>query len=104
MKGPETYLVVLVTSCVVLTHPHNEIKDGDERPDGVRVPSEHDIAETDIVVGRNMACGYAGKGRLYKDVSGDAVLIHIITYFLVELDIFHNLERKCEVAKQDMDT
>ena len=77
-----TDLIVLVAAGVVLTHAHDEVEDGDKGADGVRIPAEHDVAKPDIVVGRDVACGDACKGRL-----------------LVELDIVHHFQGEGEVAE-----
>ena len=58
------YLVVLVATCVVLPHSKNEIQNGDKRPDGIGVSAQHDVAETDVVVGGNVASGDPGKWGL----------------------------------------
>ena len=59
-----TYLVVLVAPGMILPHSHDEVQNRSERPDGIWVTSQHDVAESDIVVGRNVASRYTCKGRL----------------------------------------
>ena len=85
--GPQdTYLVVLVATSVVLPHPENKVENGDERPDRVGVSAEHDVAETDVVVGSNVARSDTGEWRL-----------------LVEFDVLHDLESQSEVSEKTMD-
>ena len=59
-----TYLVILVAPCVVLPHPENEVQDGNECTDGVGVTLEHDVTESNIVVGCDMTSGYSCEGGL----------------------------------------
>lgn len=54
----ETYLVILVTPRVILSHPEDEVEDGYERSNGIGISAQHDVAEADVVVGCNMTCGY----------------------------------------------
>jgi hypothetical protein len=46
----------VVTSYVVLSHPHDEVKGCHKGANGTRITSEHDIVETTIVVG----CAWQG--------------------------------------------
>jgi hypothetical protein len=78
-------LVVLVAAGVVLAHTHDEIEDGDEGADGVGIAAEHNVAEADVVVGRDMTCGDAGEGRL-----------------LVELNVVRHLQGERKVAEVDV--
>ena len=65
----DLYLIVLVTPSVVLPHPKDKVEDGDERSDRVRISSQHNVAEADVVVGCNMACSYA-RERCLGDLLG----------------------------------
>ena len=56
------YLIILVTPRVVLPHPEDEVEYRHEGSDSVWVSTEHDVAETDIVVGGDMASSDSGKG------------------------------------------
>lgn len=56
------HLVVLVTPCVVLPHAHDEIEDSDKCPNGIWVASEHDVAESNVVVSGDMAGGNTREG------------------------------------------
>ena len=80
------YLIVLVTPGVVLTHAEDEVEDGDECTDGVRVSPENEVQETNVVVGGDMAGSDTGERRL-----------------LVQLDILHNLEGQREVTEKAVD-
>lgn len=60
----ENYLIVLVTPGVVLPHAQDEVEDRHEGPDSVRISSEHDVAEADVIVSRHMASSNPGEGRL----------------------------------------
>ena len=54
-------LIVLVAPCVVLSHTKNQIQDSYECARRVSVSPEHHVAESDVVVGRDVACGYSGE-------------------------------------------
>ena len=60
------YLIVLITSCVVLSHPHDEVEDCHKGTDGIWIASEHDITETNIVVGCDMASCHPCERRLQE--------------------------------------
>ena len=49
---------------MVLLHAHDEVENRDKGTDGIGISPKHDIAESDVVVGGNMACGHSGEGRL----------------------------------------
>lgn len=78
-------LVILVAARVVLPHAHDEVEDGDEGADSIRVAAEHNVAEADVVVGRDMAGSDAGEGGL-----------------LIELDVVHHFQSEGEVAEMDV--
>lgn len=45
-----TDLIVLIASRMILSHPHNKVENRHEGADGIRITSEHQIAEADIIV------------------------------------------------------
>jgi hypothetical protein len=67
----KTYLVVLIAPGVVLAHSHDEIQNGDKGANGIRITLEHDVAETDIVISRNMAGCYPTERRLDDRLVGN---------------------------------
>lgn len=69
VEGSRTYLVVLITPCVVLPHSEDEVQNGDECPDGIRISPEHDVAEADVVVRRDMASRHSSERSLSTDES-----------------------------------
>ena len=85
--GSFANLVILVAAGVVLAHAHDEVEDSDKGANGVGVAAEHDVAEADVVVSRNMTCGDAGEWRL-----------------LVELNVVRHLQCESKVAKVDVHT
>ena len=54
-------LIVLVAPCVVLSHAEDEVQDRHECARRIGVPPEHHVAEPDVVVGRDVACGHSGE-------------------------------------------
>ena len=66
MRVNNADLIVLVAPGMILLHPEDEIEDGDERPDSIVVPPEHDVAKPNIVVCRHMACCNASEGGLVE--------------------------------------
>ena len=42
--------LLLVTSCTVMSHPHDEVEDCHKAANGTRITSEYDVVETNIVV------------------------------------------------------
>lgn len=102
-----TNLIILVAPCVVLSHPENEVEDRNERPDSVRVSSKHDVAEANVVVGRDMAGGDSCERRLKTTKRMRFCQTHNvreIAYLLVELDTLHDLQCQREVTQQAMYT
>jgi hypothetical protein len=93
----QTDLVVLVAASVVLLHTHDKVEDGDECADCVGVSPEHDVAESDVVVGGNMGGSHAGERGLWQ-VSAGFHCYRIYSHLLVELDVVHDLQRKGEVS------
>jgi len=57
-------LIILITSCVILSHSKDEIQNLHKDPDRVRVAAQHDIAEPHVVIRCNMAGGNASEGVL----------------------------------------
>lgn len=57
-------LVVLVAAGMVLSHPHDEVEDGDEGANGVRVASKHKVTKADVIICGYMTGRYPRKGRL----------------------------------------
>jgi len=55
--------LLLVTSCAVMSHPHDEVEDCHKGANGTRITSEYDVVETNIVV--EFAC-QAVKGNCGK--------------------------------------
>jgi len=60
------YLIALVTSGMVLSHRHDEVEDCHKGTNGIWIASEHETAETNIVVGCNMATVTLAKGDCAK--------------------------------------
>jgi hypothetical protein len=60
----EVYLIILITSRVVLPHTHDKVEHSDKGADSIWVTAQHDIAESDVVVCRDMARCYTCKRRL----------------------------------------
>ena len=94
-------LVVLVGTGVVLLHAHDKVEDGDKGADGIWVAPEHDVAESDVVVGGNVSCCYTGEGRLFC-VSVVFAWRGRRGYLLVELDVVHDFEGEGKVAEEDV--
>lgn len=97
-------LVVLVAASVVLLHAHDEVENGDECADCVGESAEHDVAESDIVVGSDMACSDSGERVLVSRSMEWVDLKTDLAYLLVELNVIHDLQSEGEVSKEDMDT
>ena len=91
---------------MILTHPHDEIKNGDECSAGVGVSLQHDVAEADVVIGRDMASRHSTERRLRITSafrpSLDTISKKMNAHFLVEFYVLHDLECECEVAKENM--
>ena len=51
------YLIVLIAARMILSHPQDKVKDRHKGTDGIWVPSEHDVAEADIII----CCDVAGR-------------------------------------------
>jgi len=99
------YLIVLVTSGVVLSHPHDEVEDCHKGTNGIWIASEHDIAETNTVVGCNMASCHSCEGQLREGQYLISVSSgQVEAYLLIQLDILHHFEAKGEVSKVHMDS
>jgi hypothetical protein len=100
-------LVVLIASGVVLPHAGDQIQDGHERPDGVRVPPEDEVGKADVVVGGNMAGCDAGEWRLHHNNASLGAEAHRVEkgeYLLAELDVLGHLEGEGKVAEQCVHT
>ena len=65
----KSYLVILVATCVILSHTKYEIENGHKCADSVWISTEHDITEPYVIVCRDMACRYACEGCLDSVVS-----------------------------------
>ena len=70
---------------MVLAHSEDEVEDGDKDSDGIWVAPESEVAESDVVVSRDVACRYMCERGL-----------------LAQLDILHRLQSKREVSQQHM--
>lgn len=46
---------------MILAHAEDEVQDRDEGADSIRISSQHDIAEADVVISRNVAGSDTGK-------------------------------------------
>ena len=58
-------LVVLIASRMVLSHSHDKVENCDERPNRIGIASKHQIAETDIIVSRDMtSCDPCERGLI----------------------------------------
>ena len=51
---------------MVLPHTKDEVEDGDECTDGVRISPEHNVTETNVVVGGDMAGSDTSEWRLLE--------------------------------------
>ena len=63
-KGQCKYLIVLVTPGVVLSHTEDEVENRDKCTGSVGISPEHDVAETNVVVGGDMAGSDTSEWRL----------------------------------------
>ena len=63
----EVYLVILVTSCMVLSHSEDKIQNLHKDTDRVWVAAQRDVAESYIIIGRDMTGGNASEGILLID-------------------------------------
>jgi hypothetical protein len=100
-------LVVLVAPSVVLPHAGDQIQDGHERPDGVRVPPENHIGEADVVIGGDVTGGDAGEWRLHHNDASLGTETHRadkIGYLLVKLNVLGHLEGEGKVPEQCVHT
>ena len=61
----EAHLVILVTSCMVLSHSEDEIQNLHKDTDRVRVAAQRDVAESHIIIRRDMTGGNASEGILF---------------------------------------
>lgn len=59
-----TYLIVLITPRVIRAHSRYEVEDVDECPVRIRISPQGKVAETDVVVGGDVACGYSSEVSL----------------------------------------
>ena len=59
-----TYLIILITSGMVLLHTLDEVQDRHKSPYSIWIASKHNVTEADVVVGLHMAGRYSGEGRL----------------------------------------
>jgi hypothetical protein len=99
-----THLIILVATRVILSHPQYEVEDRHKGTNSVWIPTEHDVAEANIVIRRDVAGGHTRKRRL-QSVVEDHIKSTRLTreaHLLIQLDILHHLESQREVTQENM--
>lgn len=88
---------------MVLLHAHDKVEDGDEGTDGVGISSQHDVAESNVIVGGDMASSDTGERGLGTRLTQHRFVVEMM-YLLVEFDVVEHLQCEGEVTEEDMDS